>query len=89
MTQPWEADPSAVFVRRLGESPQALGTTSGKDGCPDLWELSNGDVAVIGRDLTDVLRGRLPEEASVRADERIVVIPGETLRSAKPDIADA
>lgn len=44
---------------------------------------------MIGRDLTGVLRGRLPEGASVRADERIVVIPGEMLSAAKPDIADA
>ncbi|WP_329572641.1 hypothetical protein [Kitasatospora sp. NBC_01266] len=89
MTQAWEADPSTVFVRRLGKSAQELGYTGDEDGCPDLWELSNGDIAVIGRDLTGVLRGRLPEGASVRADERIVVIPGEMLSAAKPDIADA
>ncbi|MFD0021019.1 hypothetical protein [Streptomyces sp. NPDC058382] len=88
MAHAWEADPSAEFVRRLGKSPQELGNTSEKDGCPDLWELDNGDIAVIGRDLTDVLRQRLPEGASVRGDERVVVIPGNTLRAAKPDIAD-
>ncbi|GLF97280.1 hypothetical protein [Streptomyces yaizuensis] len=89
MARPWEADPSARLVRRLGRSPRELGTTEDKDGCPDIWELDNGDIAVIGRDLTDVYRDHLPEDASIAADERLVVIPGRTLRAAGPDIADA
>lgn len=88
MSRPWEADASAVFVRRLGKSPRELGNTDDKDTCPDLWELSNGDIAVIGRDLTESLRNKAPDDVSVATDERIVVIPGNTLRSAKPDIAD-
>ena len=89
MTRPWEADPSASFERRLGKSPAELGTTDEKDGCPDIWQLSNGDIAVIGRDLTDVYRSRLPADAAIAPDERLIVIPGNTLRAAKPDIADA
>ena len=89
MTRPWEADPSASFERRLGKSPAELGNTDEKDGCPDVWQLSNGDIAVIGRDLTDVYRSRLPTDAAIAPDERLIVIPGNTLRAAKPDIADA
>lgn len=84
----WEADPSALITRRLGKSPAELGNTKKRDGCPDIWELDNGDIAVIGRDLTAAYASRLPADASIAADERLVVIPGSTLRAAKPDIAD-
>jgi hypothetical protein len=87
--RPWEANPEATFTRRLGKSPIELGRSIGKDGCPDMWELSNGDVAVIGRDLTDVYVSRLPEGVTVVADERLVVIPRATILAAKEDIPDA
>ncbi|MGW2330814.1 hypothetical protein ACWC5C_34395 [Streptomyces sp. NPDC001700] len=89
MPRAWEADPSASFARRLGRSARELGNTGGRDGCPDIWQLDNGDIAVIGRDLTEAYRARLPEDASIAPDERLVVIPGNTLSAAKPDIPDA
>ncbi|MBP0457711.1 hypothetical protein [Streptomyces montanisoli] len=89
MARVWEADPAASFRRRLGKSPQALEVTEDRDGCPDIWELDNGDIAVIGHDLTDVYAARLPTDATIAEDERLVVIPGRTLRAAKRDIADA
>ena len=89
MTRPWEADPGAGLVRRPGKSPIELGNTSSSPSCPDIWELDNGDIAVIGRDLTSAYSGRLPSEVSIGADERLVVIPRNTLIAAKPDIADA
>ncbi|MGC4867457.1 hypothetical protein ACLQ3B_18735 [Micromonospora sp. DT53] len=85
----WEADRTASFSRRLGKSAAELGESGGTTTCPDVWELSNGDVAVIGRDLTDVLAARLPDGVSVGADERVVVIPRSMLVAAKPDIPDA
>ncbi|MUN37130.1 hypothetical protein [Actinomadura litoris] len=88
MVRSWEADPSASFVRRLGKSAKELDITGGRDGCPDIWELDNGDVAVIGRDLTDSYRSRLPGDASVASDERIVILPRGTLIAAKHDIPD-
>lgn len=87
--RPWEADPQAVFARRLGKSPQELDRTELKLGCPDIWELSNGDVAVIGRDLTDIYANRLPDGVTVVSDERVVVIPRATIIAAKKDIPDA
>ncbi|MGH3885211.1 MAG: hypothetical protein ACRDSZ_01365 [Pseudonocardiaceae bacterium] len=91
----WEAEPEASFVRRLGKSPKSI-KLKGEDelskqegGCPDIWELSNGDVAVIGRDLTDVYIGRLPKGVSVAEDERVVILPGAMLSAAKRDIPDA
>lgn len=89
MARAWEADPSALFEKRLGKSAKELGSSEGRDECPDIWRLSNGDVAVIGRDLTDDYRGRLPEDVSVGPGERLVVIPGLMLRAAKADITDA
>ena len=88
MTRPWEADPQAKFSRRLGGSALALGKSNDRNECPDIWELSNGDVAVIGRDLTPNYRGQLPGGVAIGADERLVVIPGSMLRAAKKDIPD-
>ncbi|HEX7659045.1 MAG TPA: hypothetical protein VF444_06145 [Pseudonocardiaceae bacterium] len=88
MTRPWEADPNASLSRRLGKSPQELGNTKGRDGCPDIWELENGDIAVIGRDLTTVHQSRLPVDVRIAHDERLVVIPRSTLIAAKKDIPD-
>jgi len=89
MERSWEADGSALLSRRLGKSAAELGATSGRDGCPDIWELDNGDVAVIGRDLTTTYRDRLPGNVSIAADERLVIIPRGMLIAAKADIPDA
>ncbi|HEX3780626.1 MAG TPA: hypothetical protein VHX38_13240 [Pseudonocardiaceae bacterium] len=87
--RPWEADPTATFVRRYGRSAVELGNTKEKLGCPDIWELSNGDIAVIGRDLTAAYMDRLPEDVSIVGDERLVVIPRNTIIFAKKDIPNA
>lgn len=56
--------------------------------CPDIFELSDGNFAVIGTEATAVLDAELPPDA-VRADyERIVVVTRETLVRAKADIPD-
>jgi len=89
MTRAWEADPSATMIRRLGKSAAELGTTGGEDGCPDIWELDNGDIAVIGRDLTGSYAHRLPPGVTLAADERLVIIPRSTAAAAKADIPDA
>ncbi|MFI1090980.1 hypothetical protein [Streptomyces sp. NPDC020917] len=48
-------------MRRLGKSAAELGNSSTDDKCPDIWQLSNGDIAVIGRDLTAAYAKGLPE----------------------------
>lgn len=88
MSRVWEADPTAHFAKRMGRSALQLGATNNDPSCPDLWELSNGDVAVIGRDLTDHYTAQLPDGVHVGEDERLVVIPGVMIRSAKSDIPD-
>ncbi|MFF7360302.1 hypothetical protein [Streptomyces sp. NPDC008125] len=89
MARRWEADPSALFVKRLGKSAAELGNSKDEDDCPDIWQLSSGDVVVIGRDLTDHYRSHLPSGVTVGPDERLVVIPGNLLSAAKEDIPDA
>lgn len=89
MSGKWEPDPSAGFARRLGKTAHALGTTGGDASCPEIWELDNGDVAVIGAELTEAYRGRLPQGVSIDPGERLVVIPRSTIVSAKADIPDA
>ena len=92
----WQADPAAEFARRLGISPQTPGSGRGGDdkasgedgGCPEIWELDNGDVAVIGRDLTASYEQRLPHGVTIRSDERLVIIPRGMIIAAKADIPD-
>lgn len=88
MPRPWEADPTASFKRRMGKSALELDMTNDGPTCPDIWELDNGDIAVIGRDLTHGYAGRLPSGVNVGNDERLVIIPGVMLKAAKADIPD-
>lgn len=56
--------------------------------CPDIFELADGNFAVIGADVTNSLDPDLPADASRGGHERIVVITRETLLRAKADIPD-
>lgn len=76
------------IVRRIGASPRERGSVSGQT-CPDIFELSNGNFAVIGTDATAALDSQLPSDAGRAAYERIVVVSRETLVWAKADIPDA
>lgn len=77
-----------TFQRRLGPDPHAHGSQSvGLNGCPDLWELDNGDIAVIGIDITGDCASRLPATAGCGPDERIVRVPRGVILAAKSDIA--
>ena len=80
----------SMFLRRLGPDPHANGAkTFACSGCPDVFELVDGDFAVIGSDITDVAAAQLPASASCGPDERIIRIPRKTLVLAKRDIPDA
>ena len=80
---------TTAFVRRIGPDPHAGGArTIALNGCPDIWELENGDFAVIGIDMTDAARAKLPPTAGCGPDERIVRIPRKLLVDAKRDIPD-
>ena len=78
------------FRRRIGPDPHANGRkTVALDNCPDILELTSGDFAVIGIDITDDAKAKLPPSAGCGPDERIVFIPRNLLVEAKADIPDA
>lgn len=89
MARPWEVEPNAQFTRRLGKTAAELGDSRTTGDCPDIWELDNGDIAIVGRDATAMFADRLPADLAIGQDERLVIIPGNMLKAAKPDIADA
>ena len=72
----------ANFVRRIGVDREPDNCT-GDPGCPDIWELDNGNFAVIGREATEALKTRLPDDASCGANEKIVEIDRHILINAK------
>ncbi|WP_037622868.1 hypothetical protein [Streptomyces aureus] len=75
------------IMRRIGASPRERGSLP--DGTrPDIFELSDGNFAVIDTEATAALDKQLPPHAA-RADyERIVIISRETLLRAKRDIPE-
>ena len=73
-----------MFAKRLGPSPQCASSSA----CPDIWELENGDFAVIGIDITETAVPKLPPTAGCGPDERIVRLPRNLLVNAKRDIPD-
>lgn len=75
------------FKRRIGPHPHANNQeTSGRPGCPDIWELESGHFAIIGVDRTKDLLSSLPEDASCGEDEKIVIIDRHILVNAKSQI---
>lgn len=79
-----------VFKRRVGPDPHADGKQSAAcDGCPDLWELMDGDFAVIGITITEEAKLTLPDSAGCGPDESIVRVPREILLAARKDIPSA
>lgn len=75
-------------VRRLGKTPTELGNTTGVSGSPDILELEDGSIAVIGIDISDQIHGLGELGAHCAANERVVRIPGNTLAAAKNDILE-
>ena len=75
------------FHRRLGPE-LAANRCNWTFGCPDIFELADGDFAIIGCDITAMAAGKLPPTAGCAPDERIVRIPRNLLIHAKADIPD-
>jgi hypothetical protein len=78
-----------AVVKRLGRSPQERGASCGlRKTCPDIFALSSGDYAIIGRDITADVISKLPADAGCGTDERVVLIPREVLMAARKDIPE-
>ncbi|MFG1610757.1 hypothetical protein [Actinoplanes sp. NPDC049265] len=76
--------PSRIY-RRVGLPPAQRGSATNTT-CPDIFELVDGDFAVVGTDRTEELRRQLPSDAGVAPYERIVVITRLTLLAAVKDL---
>ena len=76
------------FARRIGPDPHANGQkTAACNNCPDLWELNNGDIAIIGIRITDAAMAKLPATAGCGPDKEIVLVPRGLLLAAQADLA--
>lgn len=81
----------AMFKRRIGPDIHGGGGeqgSAGAQGCPDIWELENGDVAVIGLRRTTSLLSALPAGAGCGPDEEIVVLPRSLILGARKDLSN-
>lgn len=78
-----------MFVRRIGPTEdRAPQNCHGSYGCPDIWEMADGDFAIIGADITEHA-AKLPPTAGCAPNERMVRIPRHLLIHAKAHIPDA
>jgi hypothetical protein len=78
--QDWDPTPDAKFVRRLGGGPT---NTRKANSCPDVWELDDGNIAIVGVDVTESYAGQLPDDLHIYSqDERLVVLPRSAFEAA-------
>jgi hypothetical protein len=66
-----------LIKRRIGPDPHSNGQkTHALEGCPDLFELQDGDFLVIGIDVTEEAKSKLPSSAGCGPDavlERFII----------------
>lgn len=80
------------FIRRIGPDPHIDDSGDPKptpqaDGCPDIWELGDGSIAIIGGRATKDALSALPEGVSCGPDEEMIVFPREQLVRASEAIS--
>lgn len=73
-------------MRRIGSTPQQRGS-AGNCSCPDIFELPDGDFAVIGKYAPGLIAG-LPDDAGVGDGETIIRVPRRLLLDARKDISE-
>lgn len=72
-----------MFKKRICKKES---TTGGLKGCPDIWELNDGNYAVIGLRKTSIVGNHLPDDVTIGPDEELVILPKEVLKSIKNNI---
>jgi hypothetical protein len=73
--------PAAAVRRRIGSTPQDRGSATNCT-CPDIFELADGNFAIVGTLRTAELSDTLPEGATVSPHGDLLVITRETLLAA-------
>jgi hypothetical protein len=77
------------FLRRIGPDPNVSGAQcSSTFACPDIWELEDGDFAIIGTDITTAAMPGLPATVGCASHERIIRLPRRLLMNAKSHIPE-
>lgn len=76
----------ASIIKRLGKGGPVRST--GRKSCPDFLELDDGDIIVIGEDVTNEMKDKLALEASCADYEKIVKVPRDLFISLKGEIPE-
>jgi hypothetical protein len=74
-----------MILRKLGSHTDAL-LCSGGHHCPGIFELTSGDFAIVGQDITSSAASHLPAGSGCGPDERVVSVPRRVLVHARADI---
>lgn len=80
------------LIRRIGPDPHlddegGPQQTPFASGCPDLWEVENGDILIIGRKVALPELGSLPKGVSCGDDEQAILFPRAQLIRASTAIS--
>ena len=70
--------PASRIDRRVGPPPKCSTNVT----CPAIFQLADGNFALIGTDHTDTLGPQIPADAGVADYERIIVVPREVMLGA-------
>ena len=76
-----------MFLRRLGQNGR-LACAYGQH-CPQILELTTGDFAIVGEDVTVEAVPAMPPGLGVGPNERVVRVPRRVLIDARADIPAA
>jgi hypothetical protein len=76
-----------MVLRRLGE--KRINLCEGGHHCSQLIELTDGDFAAVGADITSEIAGNLPPGPGVGPQERVVRIPRRVMIASRADIPAA
>lgn len=79
MSQTDGALPVSSVGRRLSAPPSRCNTNV---TCPAVFELEDGNFAVVGTHRTEEMRERLPDDAGVAPYEDVVIVPRDIMLAA-------
>jgi hypothetical protein len=76
-----------MFIRRLGQS--AINLCESGHNCPQILEMTNGNLAVVGLDIREKAVKAMPPGAGVGSQEGVVEVPRAVVIAAMIDLLKA
>lgn len=73
-----------MITRRLDLAPNPL--CQATTACPAVFQLDDGNIAIIGTDVTEDVKPHLPKGSGCASHERIVRIPKLVLEAATENL---